>query len=267
MNEFFLWTETHALQLGGLTLRALGLIALLPLGSVGPLGALRLVLAVGLAASQFSLAPGTPSIGVLDLVPEFFLGVLLALPAILTLAVVSMSSELFESLRGQTMSAFVDPLGAKEQQEGEHAWALLARQLAWVTVLVAGFGEVMVATFAESVGTLPVGALWSVSLLEGARAVILTVCLYLEWCVLIAGACAVLALLVECAGGWITKVLPQVSLTNEIFLLKSVLLFMAVALAWDLGVAEQVQARMSAKLPLAMSVGHSAAEATGGLVP
>jgi hypothetical protein len=46
-----------------------------------------------------------------------------------------------------------------------------------------------------------------------------------------------------------------------------VLLFMAVALAWDLGVAEQVQARMSAKLPLAMSVGHSAAEATGGLVP
>lgn len=255
------------LHLGGLALRALGLIALLPFGSVGPLGPLRLALAFGLAVSQFSLAPTNQSVGVLDLIPEFFFGVLLVLPAILALSVISMSSELFESLRGQTLSAFVDPLGAKEQQEGEHAWALLARQLAWVTVLVAGFGEVMIATFAESVRLMPVGALWDVSLSQSARAVVLAICMHLEWCVLIAGACAIVALLVECAGGWIAKVMPQVSLMNEIFLIKSVLLFAVVAIAWDRGVPDLLHERMSAKLPLVMSEEGVAPVAKGELSP
>lgn len=227
------------------SLRALGMLVLIPLSGVPAIAQLRLAMAIGLGVLIAPSAPLLATFSGAAAVMEFVLGLCIAAPVALALSAVSMWSELGEGMRGQTLGAILDPLS--EQQEP--SMSVLMRLLAWVTLLGAGVGGQLVSTLYRSTAVLPVGSLGLPQLAATSVYIARATLECLEFLSMLALPLAFAALLVELGLGWIGKAQPQIALTHESFVIKSALLVCLLITSWYSGINESVVILSTPRVP------------------
>jgi len=209
-------------SLFGCSLRAVGFVAWWPLEQHGHAFSLKLILALGIAVA--ALGSGNQNtVGLLFdpslLISEILFGIFLSLPVALIIAMIEWWAELFETGRGQNLGSILDPM----QQSENSALSSLLRSASWVALLASPVILHSLALLLSSYHKLPVGSLatfWQqetfVRLLEVInQAVSQMLCLALPF--------ATLFLLIEFITAVAGKLLPQVSLTQESFLIKTIL--------------------------------------------
>ncbi len=205
------------------------MLAIIPLGD-GSIGILRkLPLAVLLALMAGPVKTFDPIAG---LPGEVFIGLLIGLPLALLITAAGMFGDLFDTERGQSLATIYDPL----QDVQESATGILLKNLLWAELLFLGAGEDLVRGFILSFERIAPGSLNSEGWFFELDALltfltsrgILIFKIFIPW--------AVLFLAVEISMGFVSKVVPQVSLSSESFQLKSYLgvLILASAYAYDI---------------------------------
>ena len=201
-------------------LRAIGLVAILPLGD-GIMLVTRTALALGLTllyAGHVTVSPsGLTPFGA---VFELLLGAVIGLPAALVTECVAMYGELVDNGRGQNQANVYDPLN----NQTVSYLALIGKHFAWYALLALGILPSIVASFVESFSAIPTG---------GGELIVNAAMRVIVYCAEILGTtfvlflpCAVLFLLVEIAAGCVSKVSTRAGLSGESFLVKTGAVFL-----------------------------------------
>ena len=197
-------------------LRAVGLVAVLPLGD-GLMLFGRTALAFGLTllyaghvpAMTASLTPG----GALF---EVALGAAIGLPAALVTECVAMYGELLDNGRGQNQANVYDPLN----NQTVSYLALVGKHFAWYVLLALGILPGIVGSFLHSFTAVPTGG--GSELFAGAAMRVVVFCTeLLGTTFLLFLPCAVLFLLIEIVAGFISKASTRSGLSSEAFLVKT----------------------------------------------
>jgi len=195
--------------------RALGFFSLLPCGYdiLGP--SRRIFLAVG-SGLLFAGSPvSSPDrFGVGEVVGEMIVGGLLAVPLVCVVGGISVAGELLDAVRGESLGTAYDPSFGHSSP-----LALLSRTLVWGTLVAAGVFVTSADLIAASVQRIPLGSVSSIArfgdwaVIEIGELVGRTVECAAPW----VGLC----LLIELGGLLIIRALPQLTLSNELFLVKT----------------------------------------------
>ncbi|NLF24902.1 MAG: flagellar biosynthetic protein FliR [Deltaproteobacteria bacterium] len=197
--------------------RSLGVLALLPFGSVLESCLRRVMFALVLGALLASFAGGSSSDGLVALSANFLVGVLVGLPFAIAVEAGGMLGELFDSGRGQNLASFYDPLSDIQQSQ----LAVCSKLMVWATLLISGALERVVLTLKQSFAILPCSEDLLTRLPEiGMRLLIVldfaftgTVALFLPL--------ALVFLLSDCLVGGLSKILPGANFYGDSFQLKS----------------------------------------------
>jgi len=205
--------------------RALGFFAAWPVGS-GFLGCLNRVLLAAFLTLALSPMPVTcGGLGYLALGLEFVIGFLVALPLALLVSTASMWGELFDTARGQSIGHLYDPW----QESAESQMGQLARWFILVYILWIGGAEVLLANFYLSFDAVSMNFCGGKMVVGLGEKLFVAVVALLRGLLAVFMPFAILNLIVELAGGFLSRVLGQVSLIGEAFSIKSML---GLALCW-----------------------------------
>lgn len=178
--------------------RLFGALVLLPLDSLGFTKKISL-------AALLSICLGPKETG--NLLFEFLLGVAIAFPVVLVIDSLVSAAELYDTTRGQTIDVVYAPNG----QHNDHSLQLIVRTLAVVLFFLSDASLVLY----KSVISLPSIEVSSIEVLGRGlgfavqEAVHLILILVLPFSFLCAA--------IEYFIGWVSKILPQLSLYNEAF--------------------------------------------------
>lgn len=215
-----------------LLLRSLGVMAALPFSFDAISTGQRIFFATGLTL-LIGVAPdqvGSPSLWWLL---EFFIGFTITMPVAIVVASSAHVGEFFDLGRGETIGSLLDPLSGSQTSNS----ALLIRSYIWLKLLVLGILPLLVLGLWKSTILIPPG-LQTGSALHGQVMGTLGEGMLMLLTTLLATGfdyalpTAAVFLMVEISVGFLSKVLPNVSLSNESFLVKSVFGFL-VLLAVD----------------------------------
>ena len=223
--------EINHWALGGLIFRALGMLALLPLGSAGLQIVSRLLLAVLLAVLALSLERVSGCVGVGGLIAEFLVGILLGLPVALVLETASMLSEFFDHSRGQTMGSLYDPLTLNSESQ----LGVLVRSFLWANLVWAGTLDTVIGNYFRSLSDIPSAAV-SLDLLPSLAVALASAALSIAasafWgCLPLLGVLLAMDLL----AGLASRLLQHTSLWCELFQLKTLVGLWVSLEVWGLG--------------------------------
>lgn len=211
--------------------RAVGFLALLPLGDRLGGSVRKIVLALMLAFVCIGNADQKVVVSGFGVVTEFLVGLVLCLPCALLINCSEMLGEMFDTGRGQTIGSIYDPLTGSSSS----VMSRFARYYVWAVLLAAGGFEYLIGGFAASFQVLPVASLPFDALAAfGGRMMSLILqmlsgllIVYLSW--------AILYLLVDTAAAFWARVMPQVPFFSEVFQLKSYLAFAALIILTNYG--------------------------------
>lgn len=215
------FSEAFISNLTPIFFRAFGFLTLLPFGfSIVKFGT-RMSLALFIALFFSANLPMAHSGSTYFVFFEFLIGALLALPAALFVNLVEAWGSLFDTARGQSISQAYDPI---TQVHGSQ-FSMLLRYLIWASLLYLGFMEQGIVALWDSFKQIPAGS-WgitnfsnnSVHLLEMIGKLVSGLFLtFLPF--------GLAFLLVEVAVGFLSKLVPKISLFGESFLCKTIVGF------------------------------------------
>lgn len=197
-------------------LRALGFLALLPCGYdvMGPLRRVALAVLSGMIILESGVAlPVQLSVGAG--MGELLIGALLAIPMVCIVGGAAVVGELLDAARGESLGSLYDPSFGHSS-----SLAVVARNLAWGTLVVSGAFIVSAEILVSSAFVVPLG---SASVLAPYGHGILSVGSEVFGQTLRCAAPWIgLCLIIEGAGVLVLRAIPQLSLNNEIFLVKTI---------------------------------------------
>jgi len=217
--------------LGLLIFRALGMLALLPLGAAGLQIVSRLLLAVLLAVLAHSTGGVAGYVGAGGLLAEFLVGILLGLPVALVLEMASMLSEFFDHSRGQTLGSLYEPLTLNPESQ----LGVLVRSFLWANLVWAGTLDTVIGNYFRSLSDLP-GSAVSLDLLPSLAVVLAGASLRIAgaafWgCLPLLG----VLLTIDLLAGLASRLLQHTSLWCEVFQLKTLIGLWVALEVWGLG--------------------------------
>ena len=198
--------------------RALGMASIWPFisgsRSLGP----RLTLAIALSIGTLPLSTNYQLSSYHFLALEFLIGLGLILPAALAVHALDMLAELIDTGRGQSIANFYDA----ETKVSRAVLSEIIGKLFWLKLLFLGIFEKLMLEFGKSLQGIPCGSSSFEDLssfganLFGHSLLILSglSLLYLPF--------AALNLVIEIAIGFCSKLMPQVNLFAEAFLIKTI---------------------------------------------
>jgi flagellar biosynthesis protein FliR len=214
-------TTTFALGIEGIFFRALGAVAILPLGTATS-GLLKRVMIALLAVLLFAgRVPAVDGVSANAIVGEFVTGILLSLPLALMVMVARMLGELFDVGRGQTISSLYDPGSMASVTPS----ALLLRWYVWVQLLVMGVFEPALVGFVKSFSVTASGTASLSDLIRLGVPLCQMIAITMSKMFLLFMPMSVLFLAVDFAVGCFGKLLPGLQLQAEMFQLKTYLGF------------------------------------------
>ncbi len=197
-------------------LRSIAAMAVLPLG--GDLLSLGLKLYLA-ALCAFCLVPTVDnfslSVTVFVLFENLVLGMILGLPLVLAVQAAEWVGELFDSARGQTMGAILDPA-----QGAPSMVSLSAASVARATLLGAGVLPSFVLRLHESLVAFPLLNPFSESIQFVGEKLAVFLAVYCSEVLRSGVPLALLFLAIECVFAVAAKLLPGISLSTESFALK-----------------------------------------------
>lgn len=210
-----------------LFLRTIGLMVALPFSFDAVSTGQRIFFAVGLTFI-IGVDPEHVAAPSLWWLLEFFIGFIVAMPVALVVAGAAHVGEFFDLGRGETIGSLMDPLSGSQTSNS----ALLLRSYSWLKLLVLGILPLLVLGLWRSAQVLPPGMNNGQTLVLLGEGMLIVVTTLLATGFDYALPTATVFLMVDIAVGFLSKVVPNVSLNNESFLVKSILGFM-VLLAVD----------------------------------
>lgn len=199
-------------------LRSSGLFSVvlpsLGLNSPVRIGALAMLLAF--------ILPVVPDlVTVSSLSGDFAIGVLLGLPTALCLSFAGQYGELIDVVRGQTLGSILDPLS----RASVAPLAMLYRYWLWTTLLAGGLLTGLLKNISDSLKTIPATYLFRANLPELGEKIVDAAVAQFQL-VAVAIAPVIIAVIgVELVLMALTKLVPQVNLQGEGFLLKMLAVF------------------------------------------
>jgi len=227
--------------------RVLGMLTLLPLGTgLLPSGG-RLALAFGMAAvmtwgfgfkevgatmflSSSEITSGRSFLSIWQMASEAAFGAFLVLPTVLIIQGAAMCGAFFDLARGQSVGSLYDPLFESQ----ESPTIILAQQGAWVHLVgIGALGEIFVA-YVKSFMAIPTLFSAGTELSQLATQAIHLFSGILGGALSYFGVWIACFLLIDCAFVFIGKCVPQLSLTGELFQIKSALGFLLMVRLCDL---------------------------------
>ncbi|WP_084664067.1 type III secretion system export apparatus subunit SctT [Pandoraea faecigallinarum] len=212
-----LWTEMFgwALAWGVAMLRPLGIAMLLPVLSVGMLGAgmLRNALALALALPVVPLVHASPEMPVhwgewaLLIVRELFLGGLLGLVATLPFWAADMTGYVIDTMRGASMASVLNPLmGAQSSIFG-----IALTQMLCVLFFVTPAAHALLTALYDSYVALPIGRGWRWDDTSGVAWLLSLWQAMQVMCVAVALPAMVVMVLVDMSMGFINRAAQQLN--------------------------------------------------------
>ena len=202
-------------------LRAIGTLALLPLDGAFR-GALKKLAAAVLMAFLFvPFAHAPTSTASASYFGEIFIGLLLIFPLVLCLHGAAMLGELFDVGRGQSIASFYDPVSNLQQSQ----MGMFFKEFLWLQFLLAGGLLAYMDCFALSLQKIPAATVpLELSQKTGHTFLLLQVN-FLTQIMIAALPLAVIFLFANLMGAFAARVLPQLALYQEVFLLSTILGF------------------------------------------
>lgn len=217
-------------------MRALGLIAVMPFFNSSEMAAWKLLLAAGLAFVSMDsvvLVSATESTYFLYLPGEFVLGFICGLPMAMVVNCVGIFGELFDSARGQSIGAAYDPLTNVQQAQ----MGMFGRNFVSLCILFLGGFEILLKNFFESLSRFPLGSLPALHFSQIGERLFVEMAAMLSTTFSLFLPLAAMLLSVELAAAFFIKILGQVSLSNELFCVKSFLGMLFILAMWKCDVS------------------------------
>jgi len=208
--------------------RSAGLLSML-LPNLGYGGVIR----ISLTAMILSLAlpAADQPVNLIFLVGDFAIGILLGLPAALAIAAAGQYGELIDVLRGQTLGSILDPLS----RASVAPLAMLYRFWFWVAILVQDLLLGLAQNVAVSLGKISAASLIQADMYQLGRGIVTASLMQLS--MLIESLAPILAMIfgVELVAMAMAKLIPQINLQAETYLLKMLAIFVLLASRYETG--------------------------------
>jgi len=204
--------------------RALGLIAVLPIGDKLSGVIQKLLLAAGLALLSAGSIESSGLHGVFGAVGEFLIGFVISIPLALAVSAAKMWGELFDAGRGQTIGSMYDPVNGSSLS----SMAFLAKHYVWVLLLITGTLDRTIFSYYESFSIISPGEFAMANLSAFSQGIIIMLGYTLIGLISLYLVFAALFLLIDCFVGLISKSVPQVSFFSESFQVKTYLGFLLI---------------------------------------
>lgn len=197
--------------------RCFGLAIVLPVRE-GLKGVVPVIsFAAGLAVLISGSVPYEATASSISIGGEFVLGMLIGLPAALVVSIGAMLGELFDVGRGQNVGGLYDPISGVQQSHT----ALLAKSWVWAQLLLLGILEQLVGGLSRSFDVVSAGGFSVTQLQEVGYGIVRFLSPMLSGMMTAYFPFALAFLLLNCAMGFIGKVVPQLSLFGEVFQAKT----------------------------------------------
>lgn len=196
-------------------LRALGFIAIFPCGYdlVGVPRRIGIALLGALLILESGADPPS-ELGVVQGASEFLFGLLLALPLACVVEGGAVLGELLDAARGESLGSLYDPSFGYNSPLGA-----MIRNLVWGSVVISGAIVATAEIVVSSVHEVPLGV--GIGLREIGEGMLATGSALFGVAVRCAAPWVGFFLVVECAGIVVLRLLPQLSLSSELFLAKT----------------------------------------------
>ena len=204
-----------------LLFRSLGSIALLPLGTDG-------IYSVGQKFMFSAIIAGllyhtsAIEISLISYPFEFIIGVLVSLPCAMVIQGSALWGELFDTGRGQNIAQIYDPISQTSQSQ----ISIVLKNYSWTILLFLGIFEEIIYSLFLSIKIFSPGTLFQSSFIQIGKDALRISTSTLAGAVTAFIWLSVIFLTVEILFGLIGKLLPNVSLTGESFLIKTTLAFL-----------------------------------------
>lgn len=222
--------------------RALGVVFFLPLGKGLSDMFVRVGFALTIAFSFQHIVHSDVSTSMYAYMYEFLVGVFLSLPFVFVIEVGAIVGDVIDTGRGMSIAQFYD--ASFEGQQG--VLPRLFRHVFWIALLCAGGLRLLCETLANSYHFLPAIAVTSGYKGIGDLLVMVPVVLSfmtqaLTHALVLSLPFALLFLCLDLLLGFIGKILPQIHLLQESFLVKTLVSFMALYLLIEYGFGSSLQ--------------------------